>query len=415
MPFKDLFKRKKRPHREEHAQNATPVVYTPQGLASTTQEQIDANSRLLSRLPDNPQMMRMSLPPASGTNSDGTTTSPTSRKDRLALLRKRVTHEDPGFPLLPPNTPTKFTFSEPVWDATARSELAFLDPTPRHERSRFKTLLETARTYWSRREQVCLNGGQTMLCVETGLWAPVNYEEKDVLRVLGGRLDDGDGGESVIQAERNEVRVFVSSTFTDTKHERNALMADVYPYLQKVADALHLELNTVDMRWGVREEASNTHSTTKYCLKELEKCFRLSAGPAFLCLLGDKYGYRPFPSSIPQPEFDSILSTVTDPTYITLLKTWFHLDTNAVPPTYELQHVGTVIPEFLSEDEEVRRKGSAEWWRVFGQLQMALREGVEKAGLEGEARDKYFVSVTEDEVVHAMQYDVEKDRAFYFQ
>lgn len=45
------------------------------------------------------------------------------------------------------------------------------------------------------------------------------------------------------------MRVFVSSTFTDTEIERNRLMADVYPYLSLLCKKLGLEFETVDMRW----------------------------------------------------------------------------------------------------------------------------------------------------------------------
>ena len=49
--------------------------------------------------------------------------------------------------------------------------------------------------------------------------------------------------------KKNVVRVFVSSTFTDTETERNRLMADVYPYLNLLCKKIGLEFETVDMRW----------------------------------------------------------------------------------------------------------------------------------------------------------------------
>ena len=38
----------------------------------------------------------------------------------------------------------------------------------------------------------------------------------------------------------------------------------------------------VDMRWGVRDEASDDHSAADLCMKELESCQRLSVGPSFV-------------------------------------------------------------------------------------------------------------------------------------
>ena len=34
------------------------------------------------------------------------------------------------------------------------------------------------------------------------------------------------------------------------------------------------------MRWGVPEEAQNDHLTSELCIREVEKCQRLSIGPS---------------------------------------------------------------------------------------------------------------------------------------
>ena len=38
----------------------------------------------------------------------------------------------------------------------------------------------------------------------------------------------------------------------------------------------------VDMRWGVREDASDDHSTTKLCFDEISNCQQISCGPNFI-------------------------------------------------------------------------------------------------------------------------------------
>lgn len=48
----------------------------------------------------------------------------------------------------------------------------------------------------------------------------------------------------------------------------------------------------VDMRWGVRDEATDDHMTTELCMREIKNCQRLSMGPNFVVFLGQKYGYR---------------------------------------------------------------------------------------------------------------------------
>lgn len=45
---------------------------------------------------------------------------------------------------------------------------------------------------------------------------------------------------------------------------------------------LFIIFKVVDMRWGVRDEATDDHMTTELCMKEIENCQRLSMGPNFV-------------------------------------------------------------------------------------------------------------------------------------
>ncbi|GIX83646.1 NACHT and WD repeat domain-containing protein 2 [Caerostris extrusa] len=45
----------------------------------------------------------------------------------------------------------------------------------------------------------------------------------------------------------------------------------------------------VDMRWGVRDEATDDHMTTDLCMREIENCQRLSMGPNFVISSEGKY------------------------------------------------------------------------------------------------------------------------------
>lgn len=62
----------------------------------------------------------------------------------------------------------------------------------------------------------------------------------------------------------------------------------------------------VDMRWGVRDEATDDHMTTELCMKEIENCQRLSMGPNFVVFLGQKYGYRPIPTYVLSSELQML-------------------------------------------------------------------------------------------------------------
>jgi len=55
-------------------------------------------------------------------------------------------------------------------------------------------------------------------------------------------------------------RIFVSSTFDDLKAERNALQHKVFPKLRKLCMQYGCRFQAIDLRWGVREEASRLAS-----------------------------------------------------------------------------------------------------------------------------------------------------------
>jgi len=90
--------------------------------------------------------------------------------------------------------------------------------------------------------------------------------------------------------------------------------------------SIHMITNfqVVDMRWGVRDEATDDHMTTELCMKEIDNCQRLSMGPNFVVFLGQKYGYRPIPTYILASElaqFREILLTMGQE--VVLLDTWY--------------------------------------------------------------------------------------------
>nr|XP_034305521.1 uncharacterized protein LOC117682325 [Crassostrea gigas] len=105
------------------------------------------------------------------------------------------------------------------------------------------------------------------------------------------------------------VRIFTSSTFTDTKFERNTWMEKAYSRLKRYCQARGYEFQVVDMRWGVRDEATDDHRGTELCLRELELCQTLSTGPNFISLLSHKYGYTSLPREIDAEEFLKIFTS----------------------------------------------------------------------------------------------------------
>ena len=91
--------------------------------------------------------------------------------------------------------------------------------------------------------------------------------------------------------------LYVSPTL-DTSVERNTLMETVYPKLKIFCQKKGFEFQVVDMRWGVRDEATDDHMTTELCMKEIYACQRLSTGPNFIVRIDVLYIVSQLASSV---------------------------------------------------------------------------------------------------------------------
>lgn len=131
--------------------------------------------------------------------------------------------------------------------------------------------------------------------------------------------------------------------------ERNTLMEEVYPKIKEYCKERHgLEFQVVDMRWGVRDEATDDHMTTALCMNEIKNCQRLSVGPNFVTFLGQKYGYRPIPTYVEGDEFKRLCGALVELaiTDVELLYLWYREDTNAVPSNFILQPISSILKHF---------------------------------------------------------------------
>jgi len=183
-------------------------------------------------------------------------------------------------------------------------------------------------------------------------------------------------------------RVFVSSTFSDLKAERNALQEKVFPRLRDLAAAHGCRFQAIDLRWGVSDEASLDQQAMNICLGEIARCQQTSPRPNFIVLLGDRYGWCPPPSQIPDSEFNEIRSAIKSEEDKALLADWYVLDENAVPPEWRLKS---------------RQKGSEyenydNWQPVETQLHKLLAEAVKKLNWTADQQLPYVASATEQEI-----------------
>src|SRR5215472_13795046 len=79
------------------------------------------------------------------------------------------------------------------------------------------------------------------------------------------------GGRQMKSRFRPVIRVFVSSTFSDLKEERNILQGDVFPRLEQYCLVRGFQFEAIDLRWGVPGEAGLDHRTMQICFDELRR------------------------------------------------------------------------------------------------------------------------------------------------
>ena len=197
-------------------------------------------------------------------------------------------------------------------------------------------------------------------------------------------------------------RIFVSSTFSDLKAERDALQRYVFPRLRELCARHGGRFQAIDLRWGVSEEAGLDQRTMPICLGEIERCQRMTPRPNFIILLGDRYGWRPPPPEIPATEFEQIAARVLDPSDNALLGRWYRFDENAIDPAlYCLEPRRLETAEDASAEERAAAQDAeaAEWAGIQASLRRVLLAAVDGLGLDDDALLKYRASATEQEIV----------------
>lgn len=133
----------------------------------------------------------------------------------------------------------------------------------------------------------------------------MSFDIEIVRNILSGKYS------RVPDLRKKVIRIFLSSTFTDTNSERDHLIETVYPRLKDYCKREHdLDFQSVDMRWGIPSDAHEYHGTTELCLNEIKNCKKYSLGPNFVTLVGQKYGLRPLPRRIDEDEFELIRNEV---------------------------------------------------------------------------------------------------------
>jgi hypothetical protein len=98
--------------------------------------------------------------------------------------------------------------------------------------------------------------------------------------------------------------------FIDTHAERDYLTAKIYPKLRKILnEKYNLDLMVIDLRWGIPGTPSEM-VLSDVCFNEIKNCQNISAGPNFVALLSERYGYRMLPADIPDKDFSLIKNEI---------------------------------------------------------------------------------------------------------
>ncbi|CAF3372692.1 unnamed protein product [Rotaria sp. Silwood1] len=222
------------------------------------------------------------------------------------------------------------------------------------------------------------------------------------LDVLRGRCQELPNVRSKI------VRIFLSSTFSDTLCERDSLIESVFPRLKDYCrEKYGLEFQYSDMRWGIETESFDNHSEVQTCLNEIELCKKYSVATNFVVLLSHRYGSRPTPAMIRASLFEELLEIIrSDPNLnadAELLSEWYQLDTNSVPAAYILRPISTKLPNIKSRNTEEMKQADKEWQQINDRIRTCFRQTAAKCLEQGQINeneyDDFFISVTEKEIV----------------
>ncbi len=172
-------------------------------------------------------------------------------------------------------------------------------------------------------------------------------------------------------------RVLVSSAFSGLPDEHGVLYCEVFPKLRELCRRHGWRFHAIDLSPAAG-------------LQDIVRCRTFSPPPLYVCGLGDRYGYRPLPETIPAAEMAQIEKRV--PAAATaFLREWYRMDANAAPQVAVLRRPSGVF-------------GQPATWERFVALPLhaLLADAVAGLDLPPEERLKYEASAAEQEIQAAL-------------
>lgn len=212
-------------------------------------------------------------------------------------------------------------------------------------------------------------------------------------------------------------RLFLSSTFSDFKLERELLQTRVFPEIQQYCENNGAVFQPIDLRWGIDQEAQLDQRTMEICLNEVKIC-KSYPYPNFIILSGNRYGWIPLPLKIEKKEFEAIVSNIQEDDK-NLLHQWYFLDENQLDisgkmlPTYRLKEI-VGAEEWKKINSETKQKIFDSWYETENKIRQILQTGVVKSHLQKKDAEKYFMSATHQEVAEYSKNGIDKEHIFVF-
>ena len=191
-------------------------------------------------------------------------------------------------------------------------------------------------------------------------------------------------------------RLFISSTFADFRHEREALHTRVFPLLEAHCRAKGARFDVVDLRWGISPGAQDDFRTLKICIEEVERCRRIGLTPHFVALIGDRYGWEPAPVEIDAAHWQRM--TRSSSLDRKVVEAFYRIDRNAAPHVYALKR-----DTYAKADASQRRA-----------LLAALRRLALGSGMYSEDHPSIFAAATHQEIIRGLMHAATPDQGIVY-
>ena len=85
-------------------------------------------------------------------------------------------------------------------------------------------------------------------------------------------------------AQKQQVKIFLSSTFIDMQEERDYLIKKIFPAIKKECSLRGVDFVALDLRWGIDEQSARLGKVIEICMDEIVR-----SRPFFIGLLGGLY------------------------------------------------------------------------------------------------------------------------------